>query len=195
RLCGVSYDRGSFQEPDSMSVSEPDAVRTLDAGCLRKARLSDMAKVKVLIDRGVGTDALLPRTLIELCENVRDFHVYEEDGVILGCCALHVDMQNLAEVRSLVVHEDRRRTGVGAAMLRACLEDARGLEVEKVYALTRLPAFFEREGFLVIDKHELPSKVFRDCVRCPKFPDCDEVAVIRDAAVAPEEKGTNHGHR
>ena len=66
-----------------MSVSEPDAVRTLDAGCLRKARLSDMAKVKVLIDRGVGTDALLPRTLIELCENVRDFHVYEEDGVIL----------------------------------------------------------------------------------------------------------------
>lgn len=176
-----------------MSISEPEAAPAMAAGRLRKARLSDMAMVKVLIDGGVGDDALLPRTLIELCENVRDFHVYEEDGVILGCCALHVDMQNLAEVRSLVVHEDRRGTGVGSALLRACLDEARCLEVEKVYALTRLPAFFEREGFWVIDKHELPSKVFRDCVRCPKFPDCDEVAVIRDAPAAPDGKGAGDG--
>ncbi len=165
-----------------MSASRADTAKAVQAGTIRKARLSDMAKVKILIDSGVGNNALLPRTLIELCENVRDFHVYEEDGTLLGCCALHVDMQNLAEIRSLVVHPDRRGTGIGAAMLRACLAEAQVLEVEKVYALTRLPAFFEREGFSEIDKHELPSKVFRDCVRCPKFPDCDEVAVIRRAS-------------
>jgi amino-acid N-acetyltransferase len=143
-----------------------------------------MAKVKVLIDSAVGDNAVLPRTLIELCESVRDFHVCEEDGQIIGCCALHVDMQNLAEVRSIVVRDDRRGAGMGVAMLRACLKEAAVLEVAQVYALTRSPGFFEREGFVVIDKHELPSKVFRDCVRCPKFPDCDEVAVIRKSASA-----------
>ena len=161
---------------------------------VRKPRLTEVVAMKALLDEASAAGQVLPRQLPELYENVRDFHVYADDSGVGGLVALHIDMVDLAEVRSLVVHEDRRRMGVGAAMLRACLEDARGLEVEKVYALTRLPAFFEREGFLVIDKHELPSKVFRDCVRCPKFPDCDEVAVIRDAAVVQEEKGTDHGH-
>ena len=167
-----------------MSVSRTEAANGLDtaSGAIRKARLTDMAKVKVLIDGAVGDNAVLPRTLIELCESVRDFHVFEEEGDVIGCCALHVDMQNLAEVRSIVVSAERRGGGIGVAMLRACLEEARSLEVEQVYALTRSPGFFEKEGFAVIDKHELPSKVFRDCVRCPKFPDCDEVAVIRRAA-------------
>jgi len=136
-----------------------------------------MAAVKLLIDAAAGNDAVLPRTLIELCENVRDFHLYVQDDQLLGCCALHVDMQNLAEVRSMVVREDRRGAGIGSALVRACLDEARDLGVEKVYALTRRPGFFEREGFAIIDKHDLPSKVFRDCVRCPKFPDCDETAV------------------
>ncbi|MFO7975329.1 MAG: N-acetyltransferase [Candidatus Hydrogenedentota bacterium] len=153
-------------------------------GVIRKARLSDMTKVKILIDEAVRGDAVLPRTLIELCESVRDFHVCVEDGELLGCCALHVDMQNLAEVRSLVVHAEWRGVGIGSALVRACLAEAEALEVERVYALTRSPKFFEREGFNLIDKHELPSKVFRDCVRCPKFPDCDEVAVIRNVTRA-----------
>ncbi|HOD49707.1 MAG TPA: N-acetyltransferase [Candidatus Hydrogenedentes bacterium] len=167
-----------------MHASDAKCLKGVDAvaGVIRKARLGDMAGVKVLIDAAVVDDAVLPRTLIELCENVRDFHVYEEDGQLLGCCALHVDMQNLAEVRSLVVHESRRGSGIGSAMLRACLGEAGALGVERVYALTRSPKFFEREGFGYIDKHELPSKVFRDCVRCPRFPDCDELAVIRTVA-------------
>jgi amino-acid N-acetyltransferase len=169
---------------DNMHTSNIiDLVKGADgvASVIRKTRLSDMANVKVLIDAAVNeNNAVLPRTLIELCESVRDFHVYVENEEVLACCALHVDMQNLAEVRSLVVRADRRGLGTGTALVRACLAEAATLQVEQVYALTRSPEFFEREGFHLIDKHELPSKVFRDCVRCPKFPDCDEVAVIRN---------------
>lgn len=165
-----------------MQASNTDFVKGTNGvtGVIRKARLSDMVGVKSLIDSAVSDNAVLPRTLIELCESVRDFHIYLEHEQLLGCCALHVDMQNLAEVRSLVVQADRRGCGIGSVLVRACLEEAAALGVERVYALTRSPKFFEREGFLLIDKHELPSKVFRDCVRCPKFPDCDEVAVIRN---------------
>ncbi len=162
-----------MQSPETSALNTGGAASAV----IRKAHLADMAAVKLLIDDAAGDDAVLPRTLIELCENVRDFHLYEHDGQIVGCSALHVDMQNLAEVRSLVVREGRRGSGIGSALVRACLDEARGLGVEKVYALTRSPRFFEREGFTIIDKHDLPSKVFRDCVRCPKFPDCDETAV------------------
>ena len=122
----------------------------------------------------------MPRPLMELYETMRDFVVYADDHGVGGCCALHIETAELGEIRSLVVREDIRGGGIGAKLLDACVADARRLEVTRVFALTRIPTFFAKYGFHEVDKHELPHKVFSDCVRCPLFPDCDEIAVVRD---------------
>ncbi|MCP4643332.1 MAG: N-acetyltransferase [bacterium] len=155
---------------------------------VRKPRIADVPGIKTLLDEAAGEGELLPRTSAELYEMVRDFQVFEdEDGRIGGCCALHIDMSNLAEIRSIVVRPESRGKHVGAQMVTACLAEARTLGIARVYALTRVPGFFEKEGFHVIDKHDLPTKVFRDCVRCPSFPDCDEIAVALDIDATEQE--------
>jgi len=156
---------------------------TAGAVSIRKPCADDMAGVKRLIDGGSATGQLLPRSVMELYEHMRDFTVYVDEQGVGGCCALHVDTADLAEVRSLVVRPELRGHGIGEMLLRACLDEAATLRVARVYALTRIPAFFERFGFSRIDKRELPHKVFKDCVRCHLFPDCDEVAMIRDMGV------------
>jgi len=148
-------------------------------GRICKPTVKDVPGIKRLIDQAVEKGALLPRTIGELYEHLRDFHVYVEDGEILGCCALHIDTEELAEVRSLVVADRLQGLGIGAALIESCIEEAHQLNVAKVYALTRVPEFFAKQGFYEIDKHILPNKVFRDCVRCPMFPDCDETAMMR----------------
>ncbi len=148
--------------------------------------MTEIADVKRLIDVASKNGAMLPRPVMELYENARDFHVYVDEDGIGGCCALHIDTAELAEIRSLAVREDLRKQGLGATLLSACLDEARKLEIGRVYALTRVPGFFIKNGFGEIDKHELPHKVFNDCIRCPLFPDCDEVAVVRDLDNAPE---------
>ena len=144
----------------------------------RKSLVTDVPHIKNLIDSAVGRGALLPRPLAEIYETVRDFHVVENGDGLGGCCALHVDLADLAEIRSLVVREELRGKHLGAVLVNACLEEARRLGISRVYALTRVAGFFTKCGFHEIDKHDLPSKVFRDCVRCPSFPDCDEVAMM-----------------
>ena len=144
----------------------------------RKPCVPDVPHIKALIDGAVGRGALLPRTLAEIYETVRDFHIVEDGDGLGGCCALHVDLADLAEIRSLVVRRDLRGKHLGAVLVDACLEEARQLGISRVYALTRVAGFFAKCGFHEIDKHDLPSKVFRDCVRCPLFPDCDEVAMM-----------------
>lgn len=145
---------------------------------VRKPRLSEMEAIKRLIDDAVASDKVLPRPLIELYECARDFYTYVDERGVGGCCALHIDLADLAEVRSLVVRADLRHQGVGSKLLQACLDEARTLEVARVYALTRSPVFFAKHGFVEVDKQELPHKVYNDCVRCHRFPDCDEVAMI-----------------
>lgn len=147
---------------------------------IRKPVVTQVPEIKSLIDAGVKQGAMLPRALLELYESVRDFHVYVDERGVGGCCALHVDMDDLAEIRSLVVREDLRGQGIGLRLLEACLDEARDLDIARVYALTRVRGFFERQGFREVDKRELPSKVFNDCVRCHLFPACDEVALVRD---------------
>lgn len=149
-------------------------------GEIRKPRVGDVPAIKTLIDREAARGSMLARTAMELYENIRDFHTYVDRDGVAGCCALHVDAGELAEVRSLVVREDLRGRRIGAKLVNACVEEARELGVRRVYALTRAPGFFEKLGFKEIDKRELPHKVFRDCVRCPLFPMCDEVAMVRD---------------
>lgn len=146
---------------------------------IRKPKLTEVVQIKRLLDTAAKEGQVLPRPVMELYETVRDFVVYVDEQGMAGCCALHIDMENLAEIRSLVVRPDLQREGIGTKLLNACLDEARSLEISRVFALTRAPGFFLRHGFSEIDKHELPHKVFQDCVRCPLFPDCDEVAVVR----------------
>ena len=136
--------------------------------------------MKQLLDGAVAQGDVLPRELPELYENVRDFNVYSEDGILGGIVALHIDMIDLAEVRSLIVSGALRGRGIGAKLLEAAVEEARGLDIARVYALTRVEEFFIKNGFRIVDKQELPYKVFKDCMRCRLFPGCDEVAVVRD---------------
>lgn len=148
---------------------------------VRKPKVTEVEGIKTLIDDAVKAGSVLPRELHELFENVRDFYVYvTANGDIGGCVALHIDTIELAEVRSLVVRADLRGQGVGERLVEAVLREAQNLDIARVYALTRVVPFFLKTGFHVVDKNELPYKVFKDCMRCRLFPGCDEVAVVVD---------------
>ena len=148
---------------------------------VRKPKVTEVEGIKTLIDAAVKQGSVLPRELHELFENVRDFYVFVTDtGEIGGCAALHIDTIELAEVRSLVVREDLRGRGIGEQLVDAVVREAQDLDIARVYALTRVVPFFTKIGFHVVDKNELPYKVFKDCLRCRLFPSCDEVAVVVD---------------
>ena len=121
---------------------------------------------------------MLPRTLNELYEHLRDFHVYEENDSISGVCALHISWDGLAEIRSLAVRQERMKRGIGAELVRWCLAEAAELQVGRVFVLTYQDGFFRKLGFKDTDKKELPHKIWTDCLNCVKFPNCDESALI-----------------
>jgi len=146
---------------------------------VRKPKLTEMVGVKKLLDAAAKNGDLLQRPLMELYETARDFFVYVDESGVAGCAALHIDNEDLAEIRSVAVRPDLRGNNVGSQLINACMAEARNLDLKRVYALTRVPLFFLKQGFNEIDKHELPQKVFQDCLRCPMWPDCDETAVLR----------------
>ncbi|MGC8737260.1 MAG: N-acetyltransferase [Candidatus Hydrogenedens sp.] len=146
---------------------------------IRKPKLSEVIQLKTLIDNAVSKDLVLPRTLEELYENVRDFYVYADENGLAGCVSLHIDMEDLAEVRTLIVRDDLQRKGIGRMLLHAVLNEARELGIPRVYVLTRCPEFFEKQGFKKTLLEQLPYKIRKDCVRCPKYGiSCDEVPMI-----------------
>ncbi len=147
---------------------------------IRKARMDDVEPVFALVTVYSRRQVMLPRSRADLYESLREFQVAEADGAVLGCGALAIQWADLAEVKSLAVAEAAQRRGIGTRLVRACLKEAGGLAVGRVFALTTVPAFFERLGFRPIRKESLPHKIWADCVRCPKFPDCDEEAVAID---------------
>jgi amino-acid N-acetyltransferase len=144
---------------------------------IRKAHMQDIPRIKQLIEQHMSEGFLLPRPLSELYETLRDFFVVEEDGVVHGCAGLHLVWGDLAEIKSLVVDHHGRNKGWGKMLIDACLAEARNMNLTHVFALTQVTGFFNRMGFQEIDKSELPHKVWTECVRCPKFTECDEVAV------------------
>ena len=146
---------------------------------IRKAKIAEAKTIQKLINSFAKEGKLLPRSLSEIYDNLRDFFVFEEDGRILGVCALHICWEDLAEIRSLAVQEDAGRKGVGRQLVEACLEEAKELGVKKVFLLTYIPSFFRKLGFSEVDKATLPHKIWGDCLRCPKFPYCDEVALLK----------------
>lgn len=121
---------------------------------------------------------MIPRSLNELYETVRDFLVCEIDGTVCGVCALHIMWEDLAEIRSLAVEKRFQRRGVGTNLVKRCVREAQLLGIRKVFALTYHPEFFKKLGFQDVDKSVLPQKIWGDCVRCPRFPECDENAVM-----------------
>jgi amino-acid N-acetyltransferase len=146
---------------------------------LRKARISDIKAIHELINRCAARGEMLPRSLAELYDNMRDYLVYEEKGEIAGTCALHICWEDLAEIRSLVVSEEMRRRGIGRLLAEACLAEAKEFQVQRVFLLTYQEVFFRKLGFALTDKKELPQKIWTDCIKCSKFPQCDESAMIK----------------
>ncbi len=145
---------------------------------LEKARTSDAPQMQQLINYFADRGEMLARPLSEIYENIRDYFVVRQGEQVIACAALHVMWSDLAEIKSVAVTEESQRQGIGDQLIKVCLDEARELGLPTVFCLTYKPAFFERFGFSQVDKMELPQKVWTECYRCPKFPNCDEVALI-----------------
>ena len=145
---------------------------------IQKAKIVDAEKIHQMLNFYAKKDLMLPLSLNEVYERLRDFSVYTEEGEVAGCVALHISWSALAEVRSLAVSKKRQGKGIGKRLLLAAIEEAKTLEIPRVFTLTYIPSFFEKYGFKKIDKAELPHKIWTDCLKCPKFPNCDEAALI-----------------
>jgi amino-acid N-acetyltransferase len=155
---------------------------------IRKARVQDVKTIQKLIAEYARKGDMLPRSLSEIYENLRDYFVFIGDGNrVVGSAAIHIMWEDLAEVRSLAVREEWMGKGVGTKLVEACLSEALVLGITRVFALTYKPDFFERLGFKRVDKSELPQKIWTDCLKCSKFPDCDEIALLADFS------GMRHG--
>ena len=156
-----------------------------------KATIDDVPQMHKLINDFANRGDMLPRALSQIYENLRDYFVLRDGTQVVGCAALHVNWQDLAEVRSLAVDEGHQKEGLGRSLVQACLDEARSLGITKVFSLTRQPGFFLKLGFDLVDRSLLPHKVWAECYYCPKFPDCDEVALMREA-VAPTTGSSLH---
>jgi len=145
---------------------------------IEKACISDVSQMHHLINYFADKDEMLARPLSEIYENIRDYFVVREGDEVIACVALHIMWEDLAEIKSLAVAKGSQQQGIGNELVKACLEEAERLGLNTIFCLTYKPGFFERVGFSQIDKMELPHKVWTECFRCPKFPNCDEVALI-----------------
>ena len=145
---------------------------------VEKARIGDVTQMHRLINYFAGKEEMLPRPLSELYENIRDYFVVRDGDKVVGCAALHVSWEDTAEIRSVAVVDESQRKGVGVGLVKACLAESRELGIATVFCLTYKPEYFKRFSFSQVDKMELPRKVWTECYHCPKFPNCDEVAMV-----------------
>ncbi len=145
---------------------------------VEKAKIGDALQMHRLINYFADKGEMLARSLSEIYENIRDYFVVRQDERVIACAALHVSWSDLAEIKSLAVAKDSQEQGIGAQLVEACLKEASELGIPTVFCLTYKPTFFEKAGFSQVDKAALPHKVWGECYRCPKFPNCDEVALI-----------------
>jgi amino-acid N-acetyltransferase len=150
-------------------------------GKLRKARIEDVEEIHTILSRPANEGKILPRTRMDIYGYLRDFYLYvTEEDEIVGIAALHICWENLAELRSVVVREEYRKTGIGRKLVDICLDEAVLLGLTRVFVLTYRPDFFSYFGFEIVEKSELPQKVWMDCVHCVHFPKCDEKAMVLD---------------
>ena len=147
---------------------------------LRKPKIGDALHIFKLVNYYANQGQMLPKSQNQVYQNLRDYVIAERDGHFIGCGALHILWEDLAEIRSLAVLPEEQGKGVGRAMVHYLLGEAEELGLPLVFALTYVPQFFLKLGFRLIDKDELPRKIWVDCINCIKFPHCDEIAVILD---------------
>jgi len=141
--------------------------------------MNEVPQIHKALEVSARKGELLPRSLGELYDTIRDFQVYVDDqGKLLGCCALHPTWEDLGEIRSLVVSEETRKKGIGRRLVNLCLEEARELGMRRVFVLTYNSGFFQKMDFLPIGKSMLPHKIWAECIRCIHFPDCREEALL-----------------
>lgn len=150
---------------------------------IQKATIADVKDIHALLSLFASRDQLLPRSLSELYDHLRDYAVYRrkesaDSHCIIGTAALSISWENLAEIRSLAVKEKYQKEGIGRRLVEHCLSEATVLGIYRVFTLTYQQDFFEKIGFSLVDKSVLPHKIWADCVKCPKFPDCDESAMM-----------------
>jgi len=147
---------------------------------LVRASIADATAICDLVNTFARRGEMLPRTMSEVYQNLRDFYVvHDEGGEVVACGGLHILWEDLGEIKSLAVREDLQGQGLGARIVEACVEEARQLGLKTAFALTYRPAFFEKLGFVQADVMTLPRKVWGECYRCPKFPGCNEIALTR----------------
>lgn len=160
-----------------MPPPEPHA-RASAAPLLRPAAIGDVPEIHHLLEQYAAQGNLLPRTMSELYRHLRDFFVVEIDGRVAACGALEIFTESLGEIRSLVVHDDHKRRGLGRLLVERLIEEARTIGLKRLMALTYVPGFFHKLGFRTVPKDTLPEKVWGICVKCYKYNHCDEVAVL-----------------
>lgn len=147
---------------------------------IRKANISDIKKIQRLVKFYADKDEMLPRSLSELYENIRDFYVFGEGKNVLGCAALHISWEDLAEIKAVAVVKSKTHSGIGTKLINSCLDEAKKLKVKEVFVLTYKPEFFKKFGFRVIDKSKLPHKIWTECIKCVNFPNCNEIALKKE---------------
>ncbi len=159
-------------------MDKPVAKTPTLAVSYRPARLGDVPALQALIGHWADKKLMLPRPASELYETMRDFIIAEaEVGGLVGCAALHIDTDKIAELKSLAVAESAHGLGIGKHLVERCFSEAAKLGLEKIFCLTYQIEFFAKLGFTKVDRSRLPEKVWGECVRCHRFLDCDEVAM------------------
>ncbi len=145
----------------------------------RKPTFADVDEIYELIAGYAAQGVMLPKPHSTLYETLREFVVAEnvESKKIVGVGALHLTWNELAEIRSMAVHADYSRQGIGSAIVKKLLQEGRDVGVTKFFTLTYRPEFFQTFGFIVTTKESLPHKIWKECIECPKFPNCDEIAM------------------
>ena len=149
---------------------------------IRKAKIGDIKHIQSLINFFADKDLMLSRSLNELYENLRDFWVYEENNKIFGCAALHISWDDLAEIKSLAVHNNFQNKGIGQELISNCIAEAKALGAKRVFVLTYQFKYFSKLGFKRVKHEDLPHKIWAECINCPKFPNCQEIALVKNIA-------------
>lgn len=152
---------------------------------IRKALLSDIPALLDLINTYAADGIMLPRTEFEMAENIRDFLVACEDGRLLGTGALHFYTATSGEIRSLAVDPRQKTQGIGRRLVEALEQEARAQDLHSIFAFTYVDRFFQKLGYAEVDRGELPLKAWKDCLNCPKFQACDEIAMLKRLKQGP----------
>ena len=160
-----------------MAQQKVDGAATAEFA-IQRAQLSDVPKIHQLITYFANQDEMLHRPLSELYENIRDYYVIRVGDEIIGCSALHVVWSDLAEIKAVAVREDHQSQGLGKQLIHHCMEEAKSMGLSSVFVLVLKTGYYEQLGFRQVDVMTLPRKVWGECLRCPKFPHCNEVAMV-----------------